>query len=151
RKIPTTSGQNTFARRTRSRTSGRTWTKKRRTSTRRAAEKNNPTQRSLRWFYVDFEPVDPSERDMLTQSYFLEKIFERELHNSRIPRRRDFPEKVAIEIECGVHHDEVVENVERLHSKFHLLHFTHRECSREGKIELPYPRTFNITHAAVAA
>ena len=68
---------------------------------------------------------------------FLEKILERELHNSRIPRRRDFPEKVAIEIECGVHHDDVVENVERLRSKFHLLHFTHRECSREGKIELP--------------
>src|SRR5207253_1385634 len=76
-------------------------------------------------------------KDPSPQSYFLEKILERELHNSRIPRRRDFPEKVAIEIECGVHHDDVVENVERLRSKFHLLHFTHRECSREGKIELP--------------
>ena len=80
----------------------------------------------------------------------LEKILQRELHNSRIPRCGDFPEKVAVQIEGGIHHDEVVENVERLRAKFHLLHFTHQECSAERKIELPQPRTFNITHAAVA-
>ncbi len=35
-------------------------------------------------------------------------------------------------------------------AKFHLLHFTHLECFGEGKIELPQPGAFNITHTAVA-
>ena len=84
------------------------------------------------------------------KSFNLEKILERELHNSRIPRCRDFPEKVAVQIEDGVHHDEVVENVERLGAKFHLLHFTDPECSGEGEIELPQPGAFDTAHAAVA-
>ena len=87
---------------------------------------------------------------VLRQSYFLEKILERELHNSRIPRCGDFPEKVAVQIEDGVHHDEVVENVERLGAKFHLLHFTDPECSGEGEIELPQPGAFDSAHAGVA-
>src|SRR6266516_1701448 len=121
RKIPTTSGQNTSARRTRSRNSGRTWTKKRRTSTRRAAEKNNPHP-------TKSDASDPMTKVLVTSSShtFLEKILERELHNSRIPRRRDFPEKVAIEIECGVHHDDV--------------------CHNPGPITLPMRQRYFQTH-----
>src|SRR4029077_2876485 len=72
-----------------------------------------------------------------------------ELHNSRIPRLGDSPEKVAVYIEGGFQHDELVKNVERLRSKFHLLHFTHLECSAEGKIELPEARASDIAHAAI--
>jgi hypothetical protein len=67
----------------------------------------------------------------------LEKILQRELHNSGIPRLGNSSEKVAVQIKGGLHHDEFVENVEGLCAEFHLLHFTHLECSAEGKIELP--------------
>ena len=61
---------------------------------------------------------------MQTRVAVLEKILQRELHNSRIPRCGDFPEKVAVQIEDRVHHDELVEYVECLRSKFHFLRFT---------------------------
>ena len=79
----------------------------------------------------------------------LEKILQRELHDSGIPRLGDSPEKVAVYIEGGFQHDELVENVECLRADFHLLHFTHLERSAEGKIELPEARASNIPHAAI--
>ena len=79
----------------------------------------------------------------------LEKILQRELHDSGIPRLGDSPEKVAVYIEGGFQHDELVENVECLRADFHLLHFTHLERSAEGKIELSEARASNIPHAAI--
>ena len=61
-----------------------------------------------------------------------EQILQRELHNSGIPRFGNFPEKVAVDIEGGVHHDEFVENVERLRAEFHFLRFTHLKSPHDS-------------------
>src|SRR5206468_14782 len=79
----------------------------------------------------------------------LEQILQSKLHDSRIPRRSDFPEQVAVQIEGRIHHDETVQNVERFRAEFHLLHFTHLERPGEGKVELPEAGTLKSAHAGI--
>src|SRR5207237_10269981 len=73
----------------------------------------------------------------------LEKILQRELHDSRIARRNHLTEGCARKVRRRIVHSEAVREVERLGSELHLLRFPEAESSRKCHVELPGARTFN--------
>src|SRR5437773_3122957 len=62
-------------------------------------------------------------------AWHLEEVLQRELHDPGILRRRDLPERVAVERGVRVVHAESVCEIERFSPKFNLLHFLDLKCS----------------------
>ena len=86
----------------------------------------------------------------LANKFPLERVLQRELKDSRVGRRVNLAESIAIETGAWIHLDEAVCHIERLGAKLQFLTFPNLENSRQGDVELPSSRPLDISGAQIS-
>ena len=82
--------------------------------------------------------------------HVLERILQRELHDSRIRRSGDLAKGVAIQGGVRISFSKAVCDIERLGSKFQVVGLPRLEDSRQSQIQLPGSRTHNVRRPHVS-
>src|SRR5437870_674325 len=108
---------------------------------------NYPNDRSVGPLTNTYDIAHGTSQHLTTSS---EEIFQRELHDSRVLRRRYLTKDVAVEHRRRIVHEERIRDVERLGSELQLLSFTNLECPGDGRIELPRAWTGDAALARIS-